>query len=172
MHTNNQKMIDVFKEKGIIETGSFHLKSGVLSNTYINLKKIISYPDLHLELCNEISKKINKEDDILICGTPYGAVPFASYISITNEIPMIFLRKEQKEYGTNQLIEGEYSKDQNVILIEDVITSGNSVIDAAGKLEENGLHVSQIITAFSRSEEKQLMYKDIPIEYLYHIDDI
>ena len=85
---------------------------------------------------------------------------------------MIFLRKEQKEYGTNQLIEGEYSKDQNVILIEDVTTSGNSVIDAAGKLEENGLHVSQIITAFSRSDDKNLMYKDIPIEYLYHIDDI
>ena len=85
---------------------------------------------------------------------------------------MKFLRKEQKEYGTNQLIEGEYSKDQNVILIEDVTTSGNSVIDAAGKLEENGLHVSQIITAFSRSDDKNLMYKDIPIEYLYHIDDI
>ena len=165
-------MIEEFKEKGIIETGTFHLKSGALSNTYINLKKIISYPKLHLELCNEISKKMNKEENILICGTPYGAVPFASYISITNDIPMIFLRKGQKEYGTNQLIEGEYSKGQKVILIEDVTTSGYSVIDAAKKLEENGLLVSQIITAFSRSENKELMYKDIPIEYLYHIDEI
>ena len=165
-------MIEEFKEKGIIETGSFHLKSGVMSNTYINLKKIISYPNLHLQLCNEITKKLKKEENILICGTPYGAVPFASYISINNEIPMIFLRKEQKEYGTNQLIEGEFSKGQKVVLIEDVTTSGNSVIDAAGKLEENGLHVSQIITAFSRSEDKQLMYKDISIEYLYHMNDI
>ena len=165
-------MIEEFKEKGIIETGSFHLKSGVISNTYINLKKIISYPNLHLQLCNEITKKLKKEENILICGTPYGAVPFASYISINNEIPMIFLRKEQKEYGTNQLIEGEFSKGQKVVLIEDVTTSGNSVIDAAGKLEENGLHVSQIITAFSRSENKELMYKDIPIEYLYHMNDI
>jgi len=165
-------MIDEFKEKGIIESGTFHLKSGIISNTYINLKKIISYPDLHLQLCNGIFNKIKKEENILICGTPYGAVPFASYISITNDIPMIFLRKEQKEYGTNQLIEGEFTEGQKVILIEDVITSGNSVIDAAEKLEENGLFISQIITAFSRSENKQLMYKAIPIEYLYHMDDI
>ena len=78
-------MIDKFKEKGIIESGTFHLKSGLISNTYINLKKIISYPDLHLQLCNEIFNKINKEENILICGTPYGAVPFASYISIKND---------------------------------------------------------------------------------------
>ena len=165
-------MIDKFKEKGIIESGTFHLKSGLISNTYINLKKIISYPDLHLQLCNEIFNKINKEEKILICGTPYGAVPFASYISIKNDIPMIFLRKGQKEYGTNQLIEGEFTEGQKVILIEDVITSGKSVIDAAEKLEGHGLIISQIIAAFSRAENKELMYKDIPIEYLYHMNDI
>ena len=60
----------------------------------------------------------------------------------------------------------------NAILIEDVITSGKSVIDAAEKLEGNGLIISQIITAFSRSENKELMYKDIPIEFLYNMDDI
>ena len=165
-------MIDKFKEKGIIESGTFHLKSGLISNTYINLKKIISYPDLHLQLCNEIFNKINKEGNILICGTPYGAVPFASYISIKNDIPMIFLRKEQKEYGTNQPIEGEFTEGQKVILIEDVITSGKSVIDAAEKLEGHGLIIYQIITAFSRTENKGLMYKEIPIEYLYHMNDI
>ena len=165
-------MIDKFKEKGIIESGTFHLKSGLISNTYINLKKIISYPDLHLQLCNEIFNKINKEENILICGTPYGAVPFASYISIKNDIPMILLRKEQKEYGTNQLIEGDFTEGQKVILIEDVITSGKSVIDAAEKLEGHGLIIYQIITAFSRTENKGLMYKEIPIEYLYHMNDI
>ena len=85
---------------------------------------------------------------------------------------MIFLRKGQKEYGTNQLIEGEFTEGQKVILIEDVITSGKSVIDSAEKLEGHGLIISQIIAAFSRAENKELMYKDIPIEYLYHMNDI
>ena len=85
---------------------------------------------------------------------------------------MIFLRKEQKDYGTNKLIEGEFIKGQKVILIEDVITTGNSVIEAAKKIEESGLIVSQIITVFSRSKDLNLMYNDISIEYLYHINDI
>ena len=164
-------MIEELRSKNIIQCGEFKLKSGDTSNIYINLKNIISYPDLHLKLCNEIANKIIPNID-LICGTPYGAVPFASYISITNNIPMIFLRKEQKDYGTNKLIEGEFIKGQKVILIEDVITTGNSVIEAAKKLEENGLIVSQIITVFSRSKDLYLMYNDVSIEYLYHMNDI
>ena len=83
-------MIEELRSKNIIQCGEFKLKSGDTSNIYINLKNIISYPDLHLKLCNEIANKIIPNID-LICGTPYGAVPFASYISITNNISMIFL---------------------------------------------------------------------------------
>ena len=46
-----------------------------------------------------------------ICGTPYGAISFSSYVSIDKNIPMIFLRKERKEYGTKKLIEGQYKKE-------------------------------------------------------------
>ena len=164
-------MIDELINKNIIQEGKFTLKSGETSNIYINLKKVISYPQLHLKLCSEIIKTVNPNND-LICGTPYGAVSFTSYISISGNIPMIFLRKEQKDYGTNKLIEGEFIEGQTVTLIEDVTTTGNSVIESARKLEEHGLIISQIITIFSRSDNKHLMYRDIPIEYLYHIDDI
>ena len=158
-------------ENGLIQKGSFKLKSSKESSIYIDLKKIISFPKLNLQICDMIYSKI-RSDNNLICGTPYGAVPFASYISINSEIPMIFLRKERKEYGTKKLIEGNYSKDDRVILVEDVVTSGNSVIETASKLEEHGLVVSQIITVFSRSDKKDLKYKDIPIEYIYHISDV
>jgi len=164
-------MIDELINKNIIQKGQFTLKSGKTSNIYIDLKKVISYPQLHGELCNEITKLINPNCD-LICGAPYGAVSFTSYISISKNIPMIFLRKEQKNYGTNKLIEGEFIEGQTVTLIEDVITTGGSVIDAARKLEEHGLVVAQIITVLSRSDNKSLMFRGIPIEYLYHIDDI
>jgi len=164
-------MIDELINKNIIQKGKFTLKSGETSNIYIDLKKVISYPQLHEKLCNEITKLINPNGD-LICGTPYGAVSFTSYISISKNIPMIFLRKEQKNYGTNKLIEGEFIEGQKVTLIEDVTTTGNSVIESARKLEEHGLIISQIITIFSRSDNKSLMFRDIPIEYLYHIDDI
>lgn len=164
-------MIKKLYEKNIIKRGEFKLKSGKISNTYIDLRNVISYPEIHREICCEISEKINKDID-LVCGTPYGAVSYASYISISNNIPMIFLRKEIKKHGTQKLIEGVYSNNNKVLLIEDVITTGNSVIEAAELLEKEGLIVSQIITIISRNSNKNTFYKNIPIKYLYHIDNI
>ena len=161
---------DLVKEN-IIQRGEFNLKSNQKSNIYINLKNIISFPKLNLEICDMIYSKI-RDDNNLICGTPYGAVPFSSYISIKHDIPMIFIRKEQKNYGTKKLVEGNYNKNDKVILIEDVVTSGNSVFETASKLEEHGVIVSQIITVFSRNDNKCLKFKDVPIEYLFHISDL
>ena len=85
---------------------------------------------------------------------------------------MIFLRKEIKNHGTQKLIEGIYSKNNKVLLIEDVTTTGGSVIEAAELLEKEGLIISQIITIVSRNSNKNMIYKNIPIKYLYHINDI
>jgi len=164
-------ILEELKNNHIIKNGTFELKSGKISNVYIDIKKIISFPRLHLQVCNEIAKKINP-DASLICGTPYGAVSFTSYISITRDLPMIFLRHVPKAYGTKKIIEGNFSKGEKVVLIEDVVTTGSSVFEAARKLEENGLVVSQIITIFSRSDNMDLMYGSIPVQYLYHIGQI
>jgi len=164
-------MIDEFVKNNIVQYGDFLLKSGQKSNIYINLKKIISFPELHSKISDMIASKITPGID-LICGTPYGAISFTSYISITQNIPMIFLRKETKDYGTQKLIEGNYSPGQTVVLIEDVTTTGNSVKDAAKKLEEYGLKVIQIITVFSRSNDLLLEYNTIYIEYLFHLTDL
>ena len=164
-------MIEEFVKNNIVQYGDFQLKSGERSNIYINLKKIISFPKLHGKISDMIASRITSGVD-LICGTPYGAISFTSYISITKNIPMIFLRKETKDYGMQNLIEGNYSPGQWVVLIEDVTTTGNSVREAAKKLEEHGLKVIQIITVFSRSDDLSLQYNTIPIEYLYHLNDL
>ena len=164
-------MIEEFVKNNIVQYGDFLLKSGEKSSIYINLKKIISFPELHGKICDMIASRITPGID-LICGTPYGAISFTSYISITQNIPMIFLRKETKDYGTQQLIEGNYSPGQWVVLIEDVTTTGNSVREAAKKLEEHGLNVIQIITVFLRSNDIFLQYNTINIEYLFHLTDL
>jgi orotate phosphoribosyltransferase len=160
--------MDIIKElkaNNIIKHSDFILSSGAQSSIYIDMKNIISYPNLNREICIEISKKIKNKKQ-LICGAPYGAVSYSSIISVLSDIPMIFLRKEVKKYGTQKLIEGEYNKGDKVVLIEDVVTTGNSVIEAAKILEKNGLIISQIIAVVSRAP-KELYYKDIIIEYLF-----
>lgn len=153
-----------------IEKGSFTLKSGEKSDTYVNLKNIVSYPQFHKEVCDKISKIIKKECKH-ICGTPYGAIPMASYISINNNIPMLLLRKEIKKHGTGKILEGKWEKGDSVVLIEDVITSGTSVINAAQLLEDMGLKVIQIIVVLSRNQEN-LKYKDIPITCIYNLHSL
>ncbi len=164
-------IINELQEKNIIQYGNFRLKSGIKSNIYIDLRKVMSFPNLHKEICNKIIEKINPNID-LICGTPYGAVSYASYISITNNIPMIFLRKEEKKHGTKKMIEGNYESNNKVVLIEDVTTTGSSVFEAIDKLENHGLKVTQIITIISRHTNEKLFYNDKLVEYLYHINDI
>ena len=67
------------QDKNIIQHGNFKLKSGKMSNIYIDLRKVMSFPNLHKQICHEIINKINPDID-LICGTPYGAVSYSSYI--------------------------------------------------------------------------------------------
>ena len=180
-------IIEELKKNNIIKKGVFKLKSGEISDTYIDLKRVVSFPQLHKKLCDQLMQRIRynyiplplsveanqpeKNNQILICGTPYGAVSYASYISIQTNIPMIFLRKEQKQYGTKNLIEGNYKKNDKVILIEDVTSTGTSVKESAKTLESEGLVVTQIITIFSRAINFNLEYNNIPIEYLYHKND-
>lgn len=64
-----------------------------------------------------------------LCGVPYTALPIATCVSVNTNLPMLIRRKEPKTYGTKKLIDGEYSCGDNVIVIEDVITSGSSILD-------------------------------------------
>lgn len=155
-------------QHNIIQYGDFTLKSGQRSEIYVDMRKVISIPSLHRDICEQLSKCIDPSIDI-ICGTPYGAVSYASHVSITNNIPMIFLRKEKKQHGTKRLIEGSYRPKQKVFLIEDVTTTGGSVRESAKILEDHGLEVAQIVTVLSRSENPFMMHKKIPIRPLCHI---
>jgi len=158
-------VVKELKKNNIIQHGKFILSSGIESSIYIDVKKVISFPKINKAICIELSKKINDTNNI-VCGAPYGAISYASIISILSDMPMIFLRKETKKYGTKKLIEGEYNKGDKVVLIEDVVTTGKSVIDTAIILEEQGLIISQIIAVVSRAT-KELYYKDIKIESLF-----
>ena len=95
-------IIEALKENNIIQYGNFTLSNGSESSIYIDMKKVISFPKLNKEICLELINKINNTH--LVCGAPYGEVSYASIISILGEMPMIFLRKETKKYGTKKLI--------------------------------------------------------------------
>jgi len=119
-------MIEELLKTGCIKYGKFKLKSGEISKYYFDMKNIISFPHLMKEIGDKMHNLIDSDCDLL-CGVPIGGLPICSYISTKYDIPMIMVRDIVKDYGTVKQIEGNYSKKNKCIIVEDVITTGGSV---------------------------------------------
>jgi orotate phosphoribosyltransferase len=123
------EVINYLKQEKCIVEGEFKLKNGEISNVYYDIKGIISNPELFRLVCDNLICKLpnNLINYSLIYGIPYGGLPIASYLAITNNKGLIYSRNKKKEYGTKKLIEGRYREEQRVIIVDDVITTGGSL---------------------------------------------
>ena len=151
MENRNKKkslitLITNMKATNFIRKGEFTLKSGRKSEYYVDVKCLISYPNIMAELSNllyikiiGIIKKENiKLENVCICGLPYAGIPFVSYISMRNNIQMILLRKEQKKYGTKKQFEGSLENTKHLILVDDILTTGLSICESVALFRDLG----------------------------------
>lgn len=151
MTTKNELIFSLY-QIGAIQFGEFKLKSGQTSSVYMNLRKIISYPDLLRQVAKAMWQLISECQFDLICGVPYTALPIATCLSLEHNIPMIMRRKEKKDYGTKQMIEGVFKPGQRCLIIEDVITTGSSLIETAEELESTGIKVNDLVALIDREQ--------------------
>lgn len=91
------------------------------------------------------------EHDIL-CGVPYAALPFAAVMSVNSDTPMIMKRKETKMYATKKILEGVFEKNQRCLVVEDVVTSGGSLLETVNTLRDEGLVVSHAVIVLDREQ--------------------
>lgn len=137
---------------GIIKFGRFTLKSGIESPFYVDLRPLSSDPKILKRLANYLLDMLPLDNFDLICGVPYAALPMATAMSLESYLPLIIKRKEAKDYGTKKLIEGIYTKGQNCLLVEDVITSGKSLLETIPEIENEGISVSDIVVVLDRQQ--------------------
>lgn len=147
-----ESLIKSLYQIGCIQFGEFKLKSGQTSSVYMNLRKIISYPDIMRMVATAMWEETRGSQFDLVCGVPYTALPIATCISLEHNIPMIMRRKEKKDYGTKQSIEGEFQPNQTCLIIEDVITTGGSIIETAVDLENAGLKINDVVALIDREQ--------------------
>lgn len=169
-----KKMILDLFSIGSIQFGSFILKSGITSPIYIDLRRMISFPKLVKEIRDALWQLTSALEFSLICGVPYTALPLATAISLEYNVPMLMRRKEIKEYGTKSSIEGIFSKGQFCLVIEDVITTGQSILETVSSLQNLGIVVKDICVVLNReqSDVKTLQKNGLFIHSLISIYEV
>ncbi len=136
-------------ESGAIKFGDFTLASGKKSKYYVDIKKASTKYEI-LEMMGEMLADHVKGE--LLAGVELGAVPLVAITAVKSKRDYLIIRKEKKGYGTSKLIEGEYEEGKVVDIIEDVVTTGGSVLRAIRLLRDAGLKVNRVICVVDREE--------------------
>lgn len=137
---------------GCVKFGTFTLKSGIVSPIYLDLRILVSYPKILKTVAKEYVKILKKLSFNRVAGIPYTALPIATIVSQLMNKPMIYTRKEVKDYGTKKAIEGEFKKGEKVVVIDDLITTGASKLEVIAPLTQEGLKVSDIVVFIDRDQ--------------------
>jgi uridine monophosphate synthetase len=160
MEFSKDKLIQFLYEYNIIKIGKFTLKSGIISRYYFNIKEIISEPNLLKYVIDYISFYTNEHSFNKICGIPLGGLPIATGLSLKSNKPLIFVRYEKKKYGLREQIEGKYNINDKVLVIDDVLTSGKSIMESYEILNRK-MNIEDYVVIIDRMKYSSTFYKFI-----------
>jgi len=143
-------------EKEIIKFGDFTLASGKSSSYYVDLRLVPSYPQefrmMVKYLENQITEDIGLENFESIVSVPTGGLVIASALAIETVKPLIYVRSKPKDYGTSKSVEGKIHDGMKVVMIDDVATTGGSVLNATKSLTEVNVPVKDAYVIVDRME--------------------
>lgn len=146
---------------GCIKFGQFKLKSGDISPIYLDLRKLTSHPDLLLQVGRAYWSLLESLDFDHLAALPYAGMPVATAVSLLGNWSMVYPRKEEKSYGTKAQVEGVFSEGETAVVIDDLITTGGSKLEAIKKLTDNGLIIKDIVVLIDRSGNARVDLKQL-----------
>ncbi len=145
-------LAEILFDTGAVRLGQFTLHSGRVSPIYLDLRVLVSYPQALKEVAAAYSTPLASLQYDRLAAVPYAGLPIGVAISLLINQPLIYPRKEMKSYGTGKGIEGVWQAGQTAVMIEDLVTSGDSVIQGIGILRQAGLTITEAVVLIDREQ--------------------
>jgi len=142
-------LADLLTETDAVKFGNFELSHGGTSSYYVDKYVFETDPDCLSAIAEAFADRIGDET---LAGVALGAVPLVAVTSVTTGNPSVIVRKEAKEYGTGNQIEGSIAEGEEVVVLEDIATTGNSALDAVEALRDAGAVVNRVLVVVDREE--------------------
>ncbi len=148
---NREQLIDAIGRTSILR-GEFTLRSGRTSNYYIDKYRFATRPEILREVGILLAAHAIEINADRIAGAELGGVPLAAAAALACDKPFILIRNQKKDYGTAKLMEGDLEPGDRILLVEDVLTTGGQVLEAAKILTDAGAVVTRIVAVIDREE--------------------
>ncbi|MHA1596191.1 MAG: orotate phosphoribosyltransferase [Candidatus Asgardarchaeia archaeon] len=161
---------------GALKFGDFVLSSGKRSPYYLDLRILPSFPRFFDEVTDAYIEVIRKEVDEFdrIGGVLTAGVPIATLVSFKMKVPMVYVRSKEKEYGRKRRVEGIIEKGDRILMIDDLITTGENLIEAANSIREEGAVVRDAVVLIDREQGgvENLRENGIRLHYLMRVSQM
>ena len=155
-------LVKRLRKISIVERGKVRLSHAGDADYYINIKKAYGKPEIFRLITSYLWQKIEKQ---LTCitGSGHGGIPLASDISTNHDMPLTLIRKKEKDHGIKTYIDGHIpQKNDKVVIVDDVLTSGGSLQDVIDLIKPTGAEILGCCVVVKRGEDKL----DVPVTYL------
>jgi orotate phosphoribosyltransferase len=183
MDSERSRLLEILKRTSYLEsdTESFHLASGIDSKYYVDCKQALSYPNARSYLANLIFELVKDEPIDAIGGLEIGAYPIATSVSDKffresgRVLRAFVVRKDRKKHGIKTLLAGDVHAGDHVVIVDDVITSGSSAIQAIDSVREAGLTVERVVAMVDREESDgriNIEKKGVKFDALFTLKDL
>jgi uridine monophosphate synthetase len=139
------KLIQDLFQAEAVKFEDHSLTNGQVLPVYIDLRQALAFPAIYRRLTTTLIKKIAPLEFQAFCGLPYGAIPMVSLLSQMQNVPMILMRKQLKNHGTQKWIDGQFNPGDKILAIDDFISSGATMNAAIDLLKQHDLLVSDIV---------------------------
>ena len=137
---------------GAVKIGRFRLHSGAISPIYIDLRLLVSFPDALRQAAAAYRSLLQEIRFDRLAAYPYAGLPIGVALSLAMDRPLIYPRKTAKSYGTGRQVEGRWEVGERAVVIEDLITSGDSILQAIASLKAAGLQVEDAVVLIDREQ--------------------